>query len=137
MKKNKGFTLIEMLVVIAIIGLLAYFLVPHLLGAQDKAKEASVKSVMRSVQLAIEGYNLENNTYPIATNTAITSLVNNYLKVGSYMVTVPKNPFTGAAYTDAEVSGKIIYDYNNLTGVYTITGYKRDGKTKILELTNM
>ena len=105
--------------------------------AQDKAKEASVKSVMHSVQLAIEGYNLENNTFPIATNTAIASLVNNYLKVGAYMVTVPKNPFTGAAYTDAEVSGKIIYDYNNLTGVYTITGYKRDGKTKILELTNM
>lgn len=135
--KKKGFTLIEMLVVIAIIGLLAYFLVPHLLGAQDRAKEASVKAVMHSVQIAVEGYNLENNTFPVAASIGLESLVNNYLSFGSYMVTVPKNPFTGKAYADSDVAGRIVYDYNTLTGVYTITGYRRDGKTKILDITNM
>ena len=135
--KKKGFTLIEMLVVIAIIGLLAYFLVPHLLGAQDKAKEAAVKSVMHSIQLAAEGYNMENNTFPVANNTAVASLVANYLSAGGYMVAIPKNPFTGKEYTDSDTAGKIVYDYNNLTGVYILTGYKRDGKTKILEVTNM
>lgn len=134
---KKGFTLIEMLVVIAIIGLLAYFMTPHLLGSQDKAKEGAVKAVMHSVQLAVEGYNLENNTFPIASSIGVESLVNNYLKVGNYMVTIPQNPFTGKAYADSDLAGKIIYDYSNMTGVYIITGYKRDGKTKILELTNM
>ncbi|MFC1496662.1 type II secretion system protein [Candidatus Margulisiibacteriota bacterium] len=134
---RKGFTLIEMLVVIGIIGLLAFFLVPHLLGAQDKAKEASVKAVMHSVQLAIEGYNLENNTFPITKATGVATLVKNYLNFGGYMVSIPKNPFTGVEYTDADFAGKIVYDYNDMTGVYVISGYKRDGKTKILDLTNM
>ena len=135
--RRKGFTLIEMLVVIAIIGLLAYFMTPHLLGSQDKAKEGAIKSVIHSIHLSVEGYNIENNTFPIATSIGVESLVNNYLKVGNYMTTIPQNPFTGKAYTDSDLAGKIIYDYNNMTGVYTITGYKRDGKTKILELTNM
>lgn len=134
---KKGFTLIEILVVIGIIGILAIFLVPNLLGAQDKAKEAGVKSVMHSVQLAIETYNMENLTYPIASNLPIKNLVDNYLKAGGYMTEVPKNPFTGAEYTASDVAGKIIYDYSNLTGKYTLKGYKRDGMTMVLELTNM
>ncbi|MGB9613591.1 MAG: type II secretion system protein, partial [Candidatus Margulisiibacteriota bacterium] len=39
-KVRKGFTLVEILVVIGIIGLLSVFLVPNLLGARDRAKEA-------------------------------------------------------------------------------------------------
>lgn len=134
---KKGFTLIEMLVVIAIIGLLAYFLVPHLLGSQDRAKEASVKAVMHSLQVAVEGYNMENNTFPVTKNTGVASLVTNYLSPGGYMVTIPKNPFTGKEYSDSDAAGKIVYDFNDVTGVYTLTGYKRDGKTKILDLTNL
>ncbi|OGC03869.1 hypothetical protein A2276_08480 [candidate division WOR-1 bacterium RIFOXYA12_FULL_43_27] len=134
---KKGFTLIEMLVVIAIIGLLAYFLVPHLLGSQDRAKEASVKAVMHSLQVAIEGYNMENNTFPVVKNCGVASLVTSYLSPGGYMVTIPKNPFTGKEYSDSDAAGKIVYDFNDVTGVYTLTGYKRDGKTKILDLTNL
>lgn len=136
MKRN-GFTLIEILVVIGIIGLLAVFLVPNLFWARDRAKEAAVKTVMHSVQLAVEAYSMENNTYPVASNIDLKSLCENYLVFGDYMVEVPKNPFTGKPYEESDVAGRVIYDYNTVSGKYTLTGYKRDGKKEILTLSNM
>ena len=134
---RKGFTLVEILVVIGIIGLLSVFLVPNLLGARDRAKEAAVKGVMHSVQLAIEAYQMENEVYPIGTNVPLESLCKNYLMGGGYIASVPKNPFTGVVYTDADVAGKIVYNYDNATGAYTLTGYKRNGTAKLLELSPM
>ena len=135
--RKKGFTLIEILVVIAILGLLIFFLVPNLLGVQDRGKEAAVKGVMRSVQLAVEAYNMENLVYPIAADQPLESFTNNYLIPGGYMVEVPTNPFKGAAYSDGDTAGKIIYTYDDATGKYTLTGYRRGGILKILELSNM
>jgi type II secretion system protein G len=134
---KKGFTLVEILVVIGIIGLLIVFLVPSLLGARDRAKEAGVKAVMHSVQLAVEAYNMENDSYPLGNNVLLESLCRNYLMAGGYIAAVPKNPFTGNEYTDADVAGKIVYSYTDATGIYTLTGYKRNGTTKILDLSNM
>ena len=136
-KSKNGFTLIEILIVISIIGLLSVFLVPNLLGARDKAKEAAVKSVMRNVQLAIEAYQMENEVFPLGSNITIASLAKNYLMDGGYLAGVPKNPFTGQEYTDADVAGKIVYSYDDASGKYALTGYKRNGSSKILELTNM
>jgi type II secretion system protein G len=134
---KKGFTLVEILVVIGIIGLLAVFLVPNLLGARDRAKETAVKGVMHSVQLAIEAYQMENDVYPIARNLPLESLCRNYLMGGDYLADVPKNPFTGAKYADADPAGKIIYSYDDATGKYVLTGYKRNGLSKLQELSNM
>jgi type II secretion system protein G len=134
---KKGFTLVEILVVIGIIGLLLVFLVPNLLGARDRAKETAVKGVMHSIQLAIEAYQMENEVYPIGTNIAIETLCKNYLLGGGYLATIPKNPFTGKVYAEADTAGKIIYNYSGSTGAYTLTGYKRNGTSKIIELTIM
>jgi general secretion pathway protein G len=134
---KKAFTLVEILVVIGIIGLLAVFLVPNLLGARDRAKEAGVKGVMHSVQLAIEAYNMENTVYPLGTNIPLESLCRNYLMAGDYIAAVPKNPFTGHEYADADLAGKIVYSFDNAPGAYTLTGYKRNGISKVLEMTNL
>ncbi|MCU0641181.1 MAG: type II secretion system GspH family protein [Candidatus Margulisbacteria bacterium] len=134
---RKGFTLVEILVVIGIISLLAVFLVPNLLGARDRAKEAAVKGVMHSVQLALEAYQMENDVYPIAKNIALESLCKNYLMSGDYLGAVPKNPFTGMPYTDADLAGKVVYSYDDTTGKYMLTGYKRNGLSKLQELSNM
>ena len=135
--KRKGFTMIEILVVIGIIALLAVFLVPTLLGAKDRAKETAVKGVMHSVQLALEAYEMENLTYQLDQNVPLESLCNNYLMAGGYMASVPKNPFTGQEYKDADVAGKIIYSYDSAGGKYTLKGYNRSGTKVIHELTNM
>ena len=135
--RKSGFTLIEILVVIAIIGVLAYFLVPRLLGTQDMAKEAAVKAIMHQLQISLESFNIENETYPVATSVGIKNLCENYLMPPNYIGAIPKNPYTGKAYTDDDVAGKIIYNFDNNSGKYTLTGYNRFGTHKILILSNI
>lgn len=134
---KKGFTLIELLVVMGIVGLLAFFLVPNLLGAKDKAKETAVKSVLHSLQLAVEAYNMENEVYPLENNAGVETLCKNYLIGGSYIAKIPQNPFTNQEYKETDAAGKIIYSYDNNSGKYTLTGYGRSGFKKILELSNL
>jgi len=134
---KSGFTLVEIMVVLAIITVLAVFLVPKLLGVQDRGKETAVKAVMKSVQLAAEAYQMENSIYPMGKNIPLASLVTNYLSPGGYMMTIPTNPFTGKPYKDSDSAGKILYSYDDTTGQYLIQGYKRNGFSKVLELGNL
>jgi prepilin-type N-terminal cleavage/methylation domain-containing protein len=57
----KAFTLIELLIVIAIIGILTVVLLPNLLSAQNLAKDTADKSYARNVYLGVEAYKIENN----------------------------------------------------------------------------
>jgi len=134
---SKAFTLIELLVVIAIISIIAAFMMPNFLGVQDRAKEAGVKAVMHSMQLAVEAYNMENESYPMGTNIPLKQLIDNYLTTGGYVSVVPKNPFTGKEYTEGDKAGKIMYIYDDSNGAYKIIGYKRNGFSRLLELSNM
>ena len=59
-----GFTLIELLIVVAIIAILAAIAVPNFLQAQVRAKAARVKNDMRAIATALEGYCVDNNSYP-------------------------------------------------------------------------
>jgi prepilin-type N-terminal cleavage/methylation domain-containing protein len=64
MKSQKAFTLIELLIVVAIIAILAAIAVPNFLEAQVRAKVSRVKSDMRTVATALESYQVDYNAYP-------------------------------------------------------------------------
>ncbi|MBX7245955.1 MAG: type II secretion system protein GspG [Candidatus Sumerlaeaceae bacterium] len=63
--QRRAFTLIELLIVVAIIAILAAIAVPNFLEAQTRAKVSRAKSDMRSVATAIESYAVDNNAYPV------------------------------------------------------------------------
>ncbi len=61
---KKAFTLIELLIVVAIIGILAAIAVPNFLNAQTRSKIAKVQSEHRNISTAMESYMIDWNSYP-------------------------------------------------------------------------
>lgn len=64
--RKRAFTLIELLIVVAIIAILAAIAVPNFLEAQTRAKVSRMKSDMRSTATAIESYRIDWNLYPFS-----------------------------------------------------------------------
>lgn len=92
--KQFAFTLIELLIVVAIIGILAAIAVPNFLNAQIRAKIARVESDMRSLATAFESYRLDRNDYPhiFPPNWMDERYIPLTTPV-SYMSAIPKDPF--------------------------------------------
>ncbi len=89
---RNGFTLIELLIVVAIIGILAAIAVPNFMNAQIKAKVARAESDMRSLQTALDMYNLDYNNYPMARSNPITGKTGQIrLSERFYPLTTPIN----------------------------------------------
>ena len=104
-KKNlrKGFSLLELLVVILILGILAAFVAPNLIGKGEQAKRDLVCVQMSSIGGALDMFKLSNGVYP-ETEEGLQALVGNpdpdkYPNYGNtpYMKSIPKdswqNPF--------------------------------------------
>ncbi len=66
-KREKAFTLIELLIVVAIIAILAAIAVPNFLEAQVRSKVSRIKSDMRTVATALESYRVDNTQYVVCT----------------------------------------------------------------------
>ena len=73
---QRGFTLIEIMVVVVIIGLLAAIVAPNLIGNIDKAAVTRAKGDIRSIETALNLYRLDNFRYP-TTDQGLEALVTN------------------------------------------------------------
>lgn len=62
--KKRGFTLIELMIVISIVGLLAAISIPKFAGVADSAKVANIQGNLSSMRISIAMYNAKNGTYP-------------------------------------------------------------------------
>jgi type II secretion system protein G len=129
-KIQAGFTLLELMVVISIIGFLMTILVPNISVAQTRAKEAGVKAIVHTVQSDLEGYQMDTGAYPVGTRISVAEL-SSVLGGKQY-----KNSFTGKNYEPGDTAGQIVYEYNETDGSYVLTAYKRDGRTVLQVLTN-
>jgi type IV pilus assembly protein PilA len=70
MTNRKGFTLIELLIVVVIIGILAAIAIPKFANTKEKAVLASMKSDLRNIVTAEEGFFSDNQTYSIVMGAA-------------------------------------------------------------------
>ena len=74
MKTSRGFTLIEVLVVVMILGILAALIIPRLMDRPDEAKRVAAKVDIASLVQAVKMYRLDNGTYP-TTDQGLQALV--------------------------------------------------------------
>ena len=71
MKNRRGLTLVELLVVVAIIGLLVALLLPAVQSARESARRASCGNNLRQIGLALHAYHASNNRLPAASNNCV------------------------------------------------------------------
>jgi len=89
-RAQDGFTLIELIIVIAIIGILAAIAVPQFRKAPQRAREAVLKSDLHTIRESIDQYFADKGTYPDSLQTLVEE---------GYMRKMPVDPFTQSGST--------------------------------------
>ena len=107
-KKRKGFMLLELIIVVAIIGILAAVAIPNLVGMTDEAKVAKIQSDLSTIGTAMEVYHVKKGgTCP--DNLSVLEGDNGYLKE------VPKPPTGAGDYKVVGNKGKVTCTFNGVT----------------------
>jgi len=123
MRVEKGFTLVEILIVVVILGILAAIVIPQFTSASTEAKESALKSDLQAVRSQIELYKIHHNdelpgdpgnsSGGVDFVTAMTSKTNQLgvvdtsggtdptFKFGAYMRSIPVNPFNDLSNVSA------------------------------------
>jgi len=103
LKKDKGFTLIEILIVLAVLGILAAVVVPNMTGFLGRGKDRSYEADMRTLQASVDSYYTDTLTrkgspkYPTGNGTSSdTAAANVYINLshlvsGNYLRDVPQS----------------------------------------------
>lgn len=126
LNRSGGFTLIELMVVIVILGILAGLIVPRIMGRPDEAKQLKAKMQIESIETALKLYKLDNGSYP-STDQGLEALVarpdtppvprkwrdGGYLEKGR----VPKDPW----------GNSFVYLSPGVHGEYDIASFGADG----------
>jgi prepilin-type N-terminal cleavage/methylation domain-containing protein len=152
LRKSKGFTLIELMIVVAIIGILAAVAIPKFADLVTKSKEAAVKGTLGAVRSAIsiyygdqEGLNASNLFDGLTTNNRYMPSMGNVGSLGAY--NIPKtnstlgNPgHTGALYANLSAAAGVAantyndatpLNYNSTTGDVGVNCTHNDTKSTV------
>lgn len=139
-RKQTGFTIVELLIVIVVIGILAALVVTTFSGIQKKARDSERQTDINAVHSQVEAYYAQNGKYPTLTNLNDATFISGQLKgLDASATHDPKNPTTAMA-SGTGTAGTYVYSYDatpagcdNGTGGdctgYTLTAQVENGST--------
>lgn len=118
-----GFTLIEIMVVVVILGILAALIAPNVIGRIDEARVTAARNDIRTIESALQLYRMDNFRYP-STEEGIDALVNKpddpdiKWPEGGYIQRLPQDPW----------NRPYLYLQPGNNGEYDIYTFGRDGE---------
>lgn len=136
----KGFTLVEILIVVVILGILAAIVIPQFTSASETAKASSLQSQLQTIRSQLELYQVQHNgNYPTLaqlwdnlTQTTDVDGATSGSDFGPYLQKAPMNPFVGASNVTAAATGAWKYDAatGQITAVLPASAFETDGSLK-------
>jgi general secretion pathway protein G len=122
---ERGFTLIEIMVVVVILGILAAVIIPRISGKPEQAKRTKAVTDIKSIETALALFMLDNGFYP-STEQGLEALVTeptsgqipNNFQEGGYLKKVPRDPW----------NGPYIYISPGVHGDFDLISYGSDGE---------
>jgi general secretion pathway protein G len=124
---NRGFTLIELMVVIVILGILAGLIIPRIMGRPDEARQTKARIMIEGIETAMKLYRLDNGFYP-TTEQGLRALVE-----ASTIQPVPRNWREGGYLEKGKVpkdpwGNDFVYLCPGTQGEFDLLSYGADGQ---------
>ena len=124
---NRGFTLIELMVVIVILGILAGLIIPRIMGRPDEARQTKARIMIEGIETAMKLYRLDNGFYP-TTEQGLRALVE-----ASTIPPVPRNWREGGYLEKGKVpkdpwGNDFVYLCPGTQGEFDLISYGADGQ---------
>lgn len=109
-KRNQGFTIVELLIVIVVIGILALLVITTYSGIQAKARNSKRQTDIQSLQTQLEAFFSQNGYYPSRTDMNDSSWLNTNMKsLDQNALTDPSNPTSSKTLVSAPTAKSYSY----------------------------
>jgi general secretion pathway protein G len=138
-RKSRGFTLVEILIVVIILGILAAIVIPQFTNASSDARNNSVASTLQTMRGQIELYKIQHGDLAPASAAALTVVLTGKTNaaditttsatgtLGPYVQQFPLNPINGWSTVAAAAGASVGWVYNVNGGQYTVQATDTNG----------